>query len=227
MKSIIRYSLILMIIGCSTTTFAQYAAHGLKGGLTIGTQKWNGQDREALFSYHAGYVYESYTSNNKFSYLVELGYHVKGSAVRTNFYDLAGNLRQITTRNKFGQAGLLVGAKSLLDVEFGGSNVYYMIGARLEYTATDSIETIANLSRYINRINYGITVGGGLEFKLADKALAFLEVQISPDFSQQIFMPPGNYIANYNGNTVFVQFQEQKVINTAVEVTVGLKLQRY
>ena len=55
-----------MIIGCSTMTFAQYAAHGVKGGLTIGTQKWNGQDREALFSYHAGYIYESYTSNNKF-----------------------------------------------------------------------------------------------------------------------------------------------------------------
>lgn len=227
MKSIIRYSLILMIIGCSTTTFAQYAAHGLKGGLTIGTQKWNGQDREALFSYHAGYVYESYTSSDKFSYLVELGYHVKGSAVRTNFYDLSGNFRQITTRNKFGQAGLLLGAKSLLDVNFGGGNVYYMIGGRLEYTVTDTIETIANLSRYINRFNYGITVGGGLEFKIADKALAFLEVQISPDFSQQIFMPPGNYVANYQGNTVFVQFQEQKVINTAVEVTVGVKLQRY
>ena len=227
MKSIIRYSLILMIIGCSTMTFAQYAAHGVKGGLTIGTQKWNGQDREALFSYHAGYIYESYTSNNKFSYLVELGYHVKGSAVRANYTDLAGNFRQITTRNKFGQAGLLLGAKSLLDAEFAGGNVYYMIAGRLEYTVKDSIQTIANLSRYINRINYGITVGGGLEFKIADRILAFLEVQISPDFSQQIFMPPGSYIANYNGNSVLVNFNEQKVINTVVEVTAGFKFQRY
>ncbi len=227
MKSIIRYSLILMIIACSTMAFAQYAAHGVKGGLTIGTQRWNGQDREALFSYNAAYVFESYTSSNKFSYLVELGYHVKGSAVRTNYNDLAGNSRQITTRNKFGQAGLLLGAKSLLDVEFAGGNVYYMIAGRLEYTVMDSIETIANLSRYINRINYGITVGGGLEFKLADKILGFIEVQISPDFSQQIFMPPGNYIANYAGNTVLVQFQEQKVMNTVVEITAGFKFQRY
>jgi opacity protein-like surface antigen len=227
MKSILQYSLIFILIGCSTMAFAQYAAHGVKGGLTIGTQKWNGQDREALFSYNAGYVYENYTSNEKFSYLLELGYHVKGSAVRTNFYDLSGNLRQITTRNKFGQAGLLIGAKSVLDTKFAGAKVYYLIGARLEYTATDSIETIANLSNYINRVNYGITVGGGLEFKIADKALVCFEVQISPDFSQQIFMPPGNYIANYGGNTVFVQFQEQKVINTVVEIGAVLKLQRY
>ena len=227
MKSIIQYSLILMIIGCSTMAFAQYAAHGVKGGLTIGMQKWNGQDRDALFSYHAGYVYESYTSSDKFSYLVELGYHVKGSAARSTYRDFNNVPRQITTRNKFGQVGLLFGAKNLIDKEFAGGDLYYMIGARVEYTVMDSVETLANLDRYINKFNYGMTVGGGLQFKLADKILGFIEVQISPDFSQQIFMTPGTYLANYGGNTVAINVSEQKVINLAVEITAGFKFQRY
>lgn len=229
MKSIITYFLLIVcLLMGANTAFSQMTARGFKGGLTVGTQRWNNSEREALFAYNASYIYEKFTESKQFSYLVDLGYHVKGSAIRYNVQNInTGINQQFTTKNKFGNVSLMLGAKSLVNTNMSGADVYYLIGARLEYTVMDSIESVANLSNYINRINYGITAGGGLEMNLNEKARLFFEVQVSPDFSQQIYMPPGNYITNYNGNTFYVQFQEQKVYNTVIELTIGLKFLKY
>lgn len=206
---------------------AQTSAIGGKAGLTVGLQNWNGQNREPLFQYNAGFVYES-ISSEKFSYILDIGYHVKGSAIRSNYYDLQGNLHRFTSRDKFNNISIIGGAKSTLDnFKLAGGNLYYMLGARADINVSDSVQSVANFSQYINTFTFGVTVGGGMEFDLGEKARMFLELQISPDFSQQAYVFPGSYYANYNGTTVLVQLQEQKVINTAIELTLGFKLLRY
>lgn len=210
----------------TTAVQAQYTAAGLKGGLTLGTQSWNGQDREPMLGYHLDYVYENFQTED-FSLVMQLGYHQRGSAIRSQFYDLAGNFYRVTNRNLFHNAVLMLGAKNTLPNAFAGGELYYLLGARVEYTVDDSIATARNFSRFVRKVNYGITAGGGAQFRVGDRYQLFVELQVSPDFSQQVYAPPGNYVANFNGNTVIVNLQEQRVNNLSIELSVGMTLLRY
>lgn len=218
---------VLLFLMDATTVVAQSSAIGAKGGLTVGLQRWNSNDREPLFAYNAGLVYESFTEGN-LSYIVDLGYHVKGSAIRSQFFNTITNVNETyTARDRFYNLSLMVGAKGTVNTNMNEGRIYYLLGARLDYTLNDEIETAENFSQYVNAINYGVTAGGGIEFDLSEKGRLFIEFQVSPDFSQQIYVQPGNYVANYNGSTVLVSLQEQRVINTVIELTVGYKLLRY
>lgn len=222
---------LLPIIGlflCLTTATlqAQYSADGFKNGLTVGTQSWNGQDREPMFGYHADYVYERFQTED-FSLIAQIGYHQRGSAIRTQFRDLAGNLYRTTRRNVFHNAALMLGVKNTLPNAFLSGQPYYLLGARVEYTFADSIATAQNLSQYVRPVNYGVTVGGGVQFKVGDRYRFFVELQVAPDFSQQLYAPPGNYFANFNGNTVFLNLPEQRVNNLSMELSVGWMFLHY
>lgn len=210
----------------TTPLHAQYSAAGFKGGLSVGTQSWNGQDRDPMLGYHLDYVYERFQTED-FSLVMQLGYHQRGSAVRSQFRDLSGNLIRFNARNLFHNAVLMLGAKNTLPNELAGGQLYYLLGARVEYTIDDSVSTAQNFSRFVRHINYGVTAGGGATFEVGERYQLFVELQVAPDFSQQIYAPPGRYVANYNGNTVFVNLQEQKVINLSLELSIGLKLLRY
>ena len=99
---------------------------------------------------------------------------------------------------------------------------------RLEYTVGDTFDIYQNFTEGIRKVNYGATIGAGIQFGPKDGPLQFiLDLQLSPDFSQQIFMPPGTYLGSYGGSTVAINVSEQKVINLAVEITAGFKFQRY
>jgi len=220
--------LFILLLGFFTisSATAQTSGIGGKAGLTVGLQKWNSQNRQPLFQYNASFVYEK-MSSDKFSYLLELGYNVKGSANRSNYYDLQGNLHRFTSRDKFNNLSIMGGAKSVLDFNLSGGDIYYLLGARVDFNVSDSVQSVANFSQYINRFTFGVTVGGGIQFDISEKSRIFFELTVSPDFSQQAYVFPGSYYANYNGTTVLVQLQEQKVINTTIELTVGFKLLRY
>ena len=56
--------------------------YGLKLGPTVGFQKWNYFQNDPLFKYHAAAWLESYRDEDPFSVLLQLGYHLKGSATR-------------------------------------------------------------------------------------------------------------------------------------------------
>ena len=74
-------------------------------------------------------------------------------------------------------------------------------------------------------LNYGVWLGGGVEFQLA-KTSAFLELSISPDASRQVYMPPG---INLNFTDAFgnqLTTREEKVFNFALEISLGFKLGR-
>ncbi len=221
-----RLALLVFCLLMSLGTFAQSSAIGAKGGLTVGLQRWNGQQREALLSYNASFVYEMIRTET-FSYLFDFGYHVKGSALRYQGYDIQGNAINTSIKDKFNNLSFIAGAKSAVDVGFSGGTLYYLLGVRLDYTINETVNSALNFDNFINRLNYGVTAGGGVEFKLSDRLLGFIEIQFSPDFSQQVYTPPGTYFVNIGGTTYQRNWQEQKVINIPLELTVGMKFLRY
>jgi hypothetical protein len=101
------------------------------------------------------------------------------------------------------------------------------LGARVEYTLNDSIQSRANMSRYVRNINYGVTAGGGYQVKIADKMQMYFEVSFSPDFSNQLYSPQGSYFVNTSSGTLLQSFSENKVTNLTIELSVGIKFFRY
>lgn len=224
MKKIIIFIAFILL---SFSSFAQYSAMGIRGGLTVGVQNWSGTQRQPMFSYHADFAYEKFNSD-KFSYLVNVGYHSRGSAYRFNNTDpQTGNRINIVQRDIFDNIVLMLGAKNTINSNLSKGDVYYFLGVRVEYTLNDSIQTRANLSRFVNEINYGITAGGGYQVKVSDKAQVYFDVSFSPDFSNQLFSPSGTYPTKVGGNTYIQSFSEEKVRNLTIELSVGIKFLRY
>jgi hypothetical protein len=69
---------------------AQSTAYVIHFGPTAGLQKWdNSSGREPLFQYHAALSMETINNEeNRGSFYMQLGYHVKGSATRYRFFNL-------------------------------------------------------------------------------------------------------------------------------------------
>jgi hypothetical protein len=78
----------------------------------------------------------------------------------------------------------------------------------------------------LNRFNYGITVGGGLERRLGSSPLMMqVELQAQPDFSLQIQSPALPYYDVQQRNVLI--FAEQKVSNITFELTLGFKFAEF
>ena len=214
----------VLIIGYADVQAQSDHAYGFLGGLTVGMQTWNGQDRDPLIAWNGRAFYEvlSDTENSLFG---ELGYHVKGSAIRSRFITQSGELFNNVNNMKVNNISLLLGGKRQYNL-FKSSNdnfsSYLKLGLRLEYTASDTFDILQNFTEGINRVNYGATIGAGIHIGPALGPVQFvLDLQLSPDFSQQIYIPPGQY---YNRFTqTFQPFAEQKVINIAIELTLGIR----
>lgn len=221
---------IIIIILCFFTIspmLAQTSAIGGQGGLTIGWQRWNGQSRQPIFQYNGGLVYEKINSE-KSSYLMSLGYHVRGSAIRSTVTNPNnGNLLQFVSRDKLHNLSLILGAKNRINTNFKNADAYYMFGVRGDMNLVDSLQTAFNYSQFVNRFTYGIMLGGGMQFDLGEKARFYLELQINPDFSNQIYAPPFRTFRSFNGIVQEVILPEQRVINVSMELIVGFKLLRY
>lgn len=223
MKQII--FLIVCLLSCWATATAQSDhAYGFLGGLTVGTQTWSGQERDPLIAWNGRAFYETLTGEGA-SFIGELGYHIKGSAIRSRFITQSGELFTNTYNMKVNNLSLLLGGKK--EYPFFKSNnenlsTYAKLGLRLEYTVGDTFDIFRNFTEGIRKINYGATLGGGIQFGPKDGPFQFvLDLQISPDFSQQIYIPPGQYYNRYS--QTYQSFAEQKIINVAIELTLGIR----
>lgn len=97
---------------------AQSYAFGIKGGLTVGTQRWTDFERDPSYKYHGIVFIESSEENNTVGLFAQAGYHIKGSALRNrNFINpISGNLfRPPAYEFLFRNASLTVGAKQKFD----------------------------------------------------------------------------------------------------------------
>jgi len=216
--------------------------YGAKGGLSIGIQKWNSLDQDPLFSYHGIFYVESLPVEKKFSVFAQTGYHVRGSAIRSDLINLnSGNQRRITQKFEFKNISLAVGAKQRFEIA-PQTFAYYMFGLRGEYTIGTSLCSYFDVKDngygegcpfnafddFTEEWNYGMILGGGVEFELWERVGLLVELAVNPDLSQQYKQQAGvprifqNGSSNPNNNT----YSEQLVRNTTLELSVGIRLLR-
>lgn len=231
---------------CVVASIAFYTAHGqsyafgLKGGLTIGTQKWdNSFQRDPLFRQHVIAFIESAEENEPFALFAQGGYHVKGSSIRTyrSVYTLPdGKLVEVpalSTPFVFNNASVTVGAKQKFDFT-GAKKLYYMLGIRGDYTVSTNLRPddlsyylspIYPFEEYVNKFNYGATVGGGVELPFTDLVGMVLEFTINPDFTKQYNQPLIPNVINPNpfGGTNVIDIPERQITNVTFELTLGFR----
>lgn len=219
MKKIL--SLLVLGILIFTDAKTQDNAYGALGGLTLGTQKWNGFDRDPLLTWNGRFFYESLL-NERLSVVGEVGLHNRGSGILAQ-YIVSGTGKLETNYSKmvFRNVSVLGAAKQVYEVK-ENIEAYMKLGIRVEYTVADTFDIFEEYSEAIRPFNYGVTFGGGFHFGPKDGPLQFiLDAQVSPDFSQQLYAPSANIWNRYTQQ--FQTFPEQKVTNLSIEITLGIR----
>lgn len=223
---------------CILEISAQSTAFGVKGGLTMGLQKWNGFDQDPLLKYHGIFFIESADETAQFAVFAQGGYHLKGSAIRNrNFINpLNGNTyRPPAQQFIFKNASLTLGAKRKYDVSLS-SKAFYMFGLRGDYTLGTNLDEYKEINEfngglyfpvdfYVRKWNYGVTLGGGLEVAFGELIGAVLEFTVNPDFSFQYKQPAiANVRDPYTGQNRTIS--ERTIRNITFEVTAGFRFLR-
>ncbi len=228
-----KYILFIAGIFIFTQINAQSYAFGAKGGLSTGFQKWDNFDRDPLFAYHGIAFIETAPEDNKFAVFAQIGYHVKGSAIRNrNFVNVnTGVISKPPTRKfEFRNISLTLGGKQKYD--WGAANkFYYLFGFRGDYTINtnlnlyedfNGIYPIYPFDAFVRKWNYGATIGGGIEFPVSDYVSALVEFTVNPDFSKSYRQPPIlNVYDPFTGSNR--TFSEREITNTTFEITVGFR----
>jgi len=230
--------IVLLSLMAAATAEAQSFAFGLKGGLTIGVQQWNAFERDPLFSYHGIAYIESLEATNAFSVFAQLGYHVKGSAIRNrNFIDrFTGEpFRLPVQKFLFNNLSLVLGGKQKFSTA-GDGRFYYLFGIRGDYNLSNNLDEYKTLNEASNTLvfpipelvqkwTYGVTVGGGLELPFSELVGGLVEFTVNPDFAAQYKQPTiPNVYDPFRGTTRTIQ--EKIIRNITFELTVGLRFLR-
>ena len=217
-----------------TLLHAQSYAFGVKGGATVGFQKWEGFQRDPLYKYHGILFIESAEEESPFALFAQIGYHVKGTANRFNnatFSLLGRDYRPPTQTFEFNTLSLTAGGKKRLRVA-GNTIPYYMLGVRGDYTVSTNLERYEELSAFyatfpvdgfVRRWGYGVTVGGGLEIPFGELSGGLLELTVNPNFSRQYYQPPITDVIDpfRPGNTI--NLRERNIYNITIELTMGIR----
>ncbi len=216
---------------------AQGAAYTLKGGLSIGTQRWDNQlgRRNPLLSYHIVAAIEELPEDPRFTVFAQAGYHTRGTSMKTTFLNTSGVRYDQDYSIRFNNLALAIGAKKRLN-EMGSLTPYYMFGMRGEYTVKTNLADFEERNRcypiypynkkeFIKKFNYGVIFGGGFEFPFSDLIGGIIEFSVSPDLSRQYEQPAiSGIINNCNSvNTQPINIPQRKITNVSFEISVGLR----
>jgi len=228
----------LLTAGILAMVFAglhsQSYAFGLKGGLTLGTQKWNSFDRDPLFKYNFIAFIESAEETGAFSVFAQAGYHVKGSAIRIRGNNLSGGTFKLAQQFEFQNLSLVLGGKQRYELAGGRTKAYYLLGIRGDYTVATNLgdfqefnernptSAIFPFEQFVQKLNYGVTVGGGFEFSFSEFVAGILEFTVNPDFSKQYNQPtiPNLYDPFTMNNR---SIPERSIRNITLEVSLGIR----
>lgn len=235
--------LIFLLLLAPATAIGQGTIFSLKGGPTAGFQRWDNsfQSRSFLFRYHAVLAAETYTEEDKFSLFAQAGYHIKGSAIRTfpSVVQTPVGPRQypgFSIPFEFRNASLTIGAKQKFE-RSESSKLYYLFGIRGDYTVSTQLRpdnldefslysTIYPFDGFVNKINAGATIGGGLEFLFSEYVGGLLEFTINPDFTKQYNQPAIPNIRNPNGDNTTITIPKRQITNLTLELTLGVRFIR-
>ena len=218
----------LLLSSLTAQICAQSYAFGIKGGPGLTTQKWNGfGGREPLVRPQGDLFIESHNNESRSSLFLQLGHHIRGSALRFYaYYDPVQNrnINSQTSNIQFRNVVLGIGAKRRHD--FGVGQAYYMIGLRGEYTYDTKMGGyLIAYEGLENKVLFGALVGGGYELPFGRFVSGIVELTINPDFSKQIYLPPQETgFTDNNGNEIILR--EQNVSNVSIELSFGLRFLR-
>lgn len=230
LNSMKKYIIVLCFISVFTLEGTSQYFLGVKGGIGLNMQRWNTFERDILFTPFIDVFTESDDDPLNKLY-ASLGYHTRGSTVRGFGFNTYNPY-------KFNNLVLEIGGKRMLstDKKYNG---YYMLGLRAEYTVSTNLgrvggSNIYNLvsNVYVNKFNYGATVGGGFEMALGDNKVVFAELTVNPDLSKQYDQPETLTIENPNPipspfpQNQFITIVPQEVRNISLELTIGVKFSR-
>ena len=200
---------------------------GVRGGAVVGTQTWNGIERDPLLAFHGGLFIEPWKEDSKSSFFGQLGYHQRGSS-QGGFLNVGGGVSGFSFI--FNNAVLGLGVKNRFNT-YNLNKPYYMIGIRLEYTLSTNLDEYEiyggyfPLDPFTNKFNYGPMAGIGYEMRFSEFVGGFVEASINPDISMQYEQPQiNNVIDPFTGNPR--SLGQQTIRNITFEITVGLRLLR-
>lgn len=231
--------LFVFMTGLLIPIFGQSYYFGPKLGPSIGFQRWENFQQSPLFTYHGAFFIESYSEENPDNSLyAQLGWHNRGSAFRNQrFISVDGDIYNVPTKNFiFSNAVLALGGKRRQFLN-NKLNSYYIIGLRAEYTVLTNLSEYDDFNRYFNqpfypdnqfvrKWNYGVTVGGGFEYKLGKLVAGILEFSVHPDLSRQYEQPPLGSIPDPWNPGNLVTIREKRIKNITLEISLGLHFLR-
>lgn len=204
----------------------------------MGIQQWNGIDQDPLFKYHGILFIESYDQEeNLSSVFAQVGYHIKGSALRNTRFNLQnGNIYNLPAKEfQFRNISLILGAKKKFQLGAGLGRHYYLIGVRGDYTLNTNLSDYESANQifsnffpsdnWVQRFTYGVTAGGGMELPFSDYIGGVLEFTVNPDLSKQYRQPPLTAPNPFRPNDP-QQLGERLITNITLEVTLGIRFLR-
>ena len=233
---------LLLFVGLSPKPAAvaqTFVGYAVKGGGVLATQRWDNFDRDPLIGPHVDLQVESVSFDKPTSFYASLGYHQRGSAIRSRAFTFRNpttgqeeRFRPEALRFVFHNLALALGGKQHYTV--GRNRGFVSFALRGEYNlATDFGDTDdRNLNfgfgasypvdEFTRKLLYGVDVGAGLELPLSARTDALLEIRLSPDVSAQYEQPPLQNVFNpRTGNNEGVA--QRNINNLSVEVSVGLR----
>ena len=219
---------------------AQSTAYVFKGGLSMGTQKWdNSLDRQFLFRYHGALALESINNDDdRFSFYTQFGYHVRGSAIRFRFYNINSGVLggQFSQPFEFNNLSLQLGAKIRRPMGAGTGKLFYFGGLRGDYNLSDNLGELQDLfvcnrgslplQGGVQKWLLGISAGGGIEWAFSELVGGQIEISIHPDITPQYRQGPIPNVIDACTPGYTYTIPERRIRNTTIEISFGLRLLR-
>ncbi|MDQ3015540.1 MAG: hypothetical protein M3R25_02300 [Bacteroidota bacterium] len=225
MKVIFSFVFCIVFLFSARILVAQGPAYIFAGGPSLSTQRFSGFSRDPFLRYHGYVSIESTSEISPNALYARLGYHVKGSAINIQrLYDPVNMIeRQATSyAMEFHNLSFSLGIKQRREFGFN-KHLHYGFGIRGDYNIKAKFGALfAGLEGAQNKITYGVNVDVGMELPLSELVSVVLEFGISPDFAEQLFIPPQETGYNYpDGSPVILP--ETKLTNVVIEARAGFR----
>jgi len=203
-------------------SIGQGFAWGPKGGLSLGQQSEQSYQKDILLAYHGALYMESLSEEDKYALFAQIGYHQRGSALRTQRFIVNGNIIPARTRKStFNNIVLQLGGKQKFPLgDF--SKFYFGVALRGEYNVSTDLSLIyRNQEDLVTKFVYGATASVGLQRMFSELVGVIVEFNVHPDFSDQIIVPAQR---SFPDQTRIIP--ETRIRNITYELSLGFRFLR-
>ena len=215
---------VTILVSGASTMRSQGTVFGFLAGPTLSTSKLNGFVKEPFVRYHAIAFIESSSEISPNNLYARLGYHIKGSAVNYGYYyDNVGNEYPGGSQSmEFHNISVSLGVKQRQEI--GTKHISYGFGIRGDFNLDSKFGVLfSGLDGTQNPFTYGVDVDAGIEFPLSELISVLIEAGVSPDFSDQIFIPTQHTDYYYEDGITPIIIPETKLVNVVFEVRAGFR----